>query len=246
MSNSVNTHQMRYRLTLLLAVVCAIIRISCNGQESSPPAQTPLSIPEVTAVPEATGQPHPTWFSPDKKWEYKCAEYGLGQCAPEIVKARTGKVVLDLDDEGRVHGPEASQAEVVWSPDSKRFAFNYSPPHAHHTTYKTVAFYQLRGDKWVALRSPADEALERAQLTQLARDHLPKSARERRIWRSSPVNDTLKVRDWTDANTAIVYAYSAWDELTAGFLFTLKFDEAGNWKIVKTRQMSTKELEEEQ
>ena len=32
----------------------------------------------------------------------------------------------------------------------------------------------------------------------------------------------------------------------ASFLFTLKFDDAGNWKIVKTHQMSNKELEEEQ
>ena len=32
----------------------------------------------------------------------------------------------------------------------------------------------------------------------------------------------------------------------ASFLFTLKFDGAGNWKIGKTHQMSKKELEEEQ
>jgi len=34
--------------------------------------------------------------------------------------------------------------------------------------------------------------------------------------------------------------------LEAGFLFTLKFDAAGNWKIIKTHQMAKKELEEEQ
>ncbi len=34
--------------------------------------------------------------------------------------------------------------------------------------------------------------------------------------------------------------------MTADFLLTLKFDEAGNWKIVKTHQMSKKELEGEQ
>jgi len=32
----------------------------------------------------------------------------------------------------------------------------------------------------------------------------------------------------------------------ADFLFTLKFDEAGNWKTVKTHQISKKELEAEQ
>jgi hypothetical protein len=35
-------------------------------------------------------------------------------------------------------------------------------------------------------------------------------------------------------------------EPEAAFLLTLKFDDAGNWKIVKTHQMSKKELEDEQ
>jgi hypothetical protein len=161
------------------------------------------------------------------------------------VKAGTAEVALDLDEEGQVHGPEAGQAEVVWAPDSKRFAFNYSPPHAHHTTYKTVAFYQLHGDKWVALRSAADDTSDRSQLLQLAKEHLPKSVNPRHC---APDNDVLKVRKWTDANTAILYApcYGRTSgELEAGFLFTLKFDEAGNWKIVNGRKMSKKELEEE-
>ena len=35
--------------------------------------------------------------------------------------------------------------------------------------------------------------------------------------------------------------------MTTGFLFALKFDEAGDWKTVKTHQMSKKkELEGEQ
>lgn len=35
-------------------------------------------------------------------------------------------------------------------------------------------------------------------------------------------------------------------ELEAGFLFTLKFDAAGNWKTVDTHRMSEKKLEEDQ
>jgi hypothetical protein len=135
--------------------------------------------------------------------------------------------------------------EVVWAPDSKRFALNYRIDNPR-INCETVGFYQLRGDKWVALRSPADVGSELAQLVQLAKEQLPKSAHERRIWRSQPQGDILKVRQWADANTAIVYAYSDWDELRAGFLFTLKFDKSGNWKIIKTHQMSKKELEEEQ
>ena len=186
------------------------------------------------------------WISPDKQWEYKCADYGLGQCAPEIVKAGTSEVVVDLDQDLTVSGKDAKETEVIWAPDSKRFACNYSPLHAHHTVFQSVAFYQLRGDKWVALHSPADEASERVQLAQLGKGHLPKDFNPRRC---APDRDVLKVRNWTDANTAILYApcYGRTSgELEAGFLFTLEFDTAGNWKIIKTHQVPKKELEEQQ
>jgi len=53
-------------------------------------------------------------LSPDKQWECK---------AGEIVKAGATQVVLDLNQELEVYGPET---EIVWAPDSKRFGFNYS------------------------------------------------------------------------------------------------------------------------
>jgi len=228
-----------------------------HGTESEPKsaassvAPSPASTPEASSEhaqsvsePEQTPSSSSGSVSPDKKWEYKCAEYGLDQCAPEIVKAGTTEVVLDLDEEQEVHGPEARQAEVIWAPDSKRFAFNYSPLHAHHTRVECVAFYQLRDGEWSALHSPSDEKTERLQLAQLG--HLPKDFNPRHC---APDNDVLKVRKWTNANTAILYApcYGRTSgELKAGFLFTLKFDDAGNWKIVKTQQMSKKELEEGQ
>ena len=172
-------------------------------------------------------------LSPDKQWEYNRGE---------IVKAGTTQVVLDLDRELDIYGPET---EILWAPDSKRFGFNYSPLHVHHTTYKKVVFYQLRGDKWEALHSPAD-ALQPSQLLQPPlKDHLPKGFNPRHC---APEWDEVKLRTWTDANTAILYApcYDRSRDLKAAFLFTLKFDDAGNWKIIKTLQMSKKELEEEQ
>ena len=60
------------------------------------------------------------------------------------------------------------------------------------------------------------------------------------------MSDYLEARSWTDANTVILYAHSERNGGEAAALFTLKFDEAGNWKIVKMHQMSKKELEEEQ
>ena len=89
------------------------------------------------------------------------------------------------------------------SPDSKRIGINYSPPHARHTSYETVAFFQLSGDKWMALPSLADDTSNRSQLTQLAHELFPKSAKPRDC---APDIDVLQLRNWTAADTAILYA----------------------------------------
>ena len=213
---------MKYRLIFVLGIACGISCVFSNAQESPPPSPAEKQ----------------NSFSPDKKWEYNCGEYASGYCYPEILKAGTTERAVDLDQELGVTGSESRDAQVLWAPDSKRFAFNYSPPHAHHTRFNAVAFYQLRGDKWVALRNPQDYFLRRRP------DYLPKDFDPRRCVREW---DELKLREWTDANTAILYApcHERSRQLNVAFLFTLKFDDAGNWKIVKAHQMSKKELEEE-
>jgi len=180
-------------------------------------------------------------ISPDKQWTYKCIEYGAGSCAPEIVKSDTTQVVLDLDKELDVNGPESGEARIIWAPDSKRFGFNYSPPHAHHTTYKTVAFYQLEADKWVGLSSPEEE------LVKLAKGLLPKKGHENN---DELIPDIVKVSSWTDAITAILFsAWHPWqydresNRLEAAFLLTLKFKDNGDWKMVKKHRMSKSEIE---
>jgi hypothetical protein len=216
---------MKLFCSFVAIVACAISCAFSNAQEPSRPNKVHTSL------------------SPDKQWEYQCIQYD-GACFPQIVKAGTTQVVLDLAD--LPSGSDANQAEVVWAPDSKRFAFNYSPPHAHHTTFESVAFYQLRSDKWVGLHSPVDEVSKSAQLVQLAKRYLPKSFNTRDCTAN---RDVLKLRKWTDANTAILYApcYGRTSgQLEAAFLFTLKFDDAGSWKIIKTHQMSEKEIEEAQ
>src|SRR6266571_2305883 len=211
------------------------------------PSSTPESTSEQAQSVFETGRTSSSSassVSPDNQWEYKCDEYGLDQCAPEIVKPGTTDVVVDLDQDLEVYNPEANQTEVIWAPDSKRFACNYAPVHAHHTRVEFVAFYQLRDGEWAALHSPSDIKTEDLQLGQLGKGHLPKDFNPRHC---APDNDVLKVRKWTDANTAILYApcYGrTLGELEAGFVFTLKFDDAGKWKIVKTHEMSKKELKE--
>jgi len=138
-----------------------------------------------------------------------------------------------------------TKKEVVWAPDSKRFALNYRI--SWWRGYETVGFYQLRDDKWVALRSPVDEASKHSQLAQLAMKYSPKNTY--RKGDSSPVSNYLEARSWTDANTLLLYAYLEHEEGEAAALFTLKFDANGDFKIVKMHRLSKKEvkqLEEEQ
>ena len=153
-----------------------------------------------------------------------------------VVYFRNGEIFRKIE----LPKPDAYWATAVWAPDLKRFAFNLG--YRTGTVGEAVAFYQLRDNKWVALQSPVDEASKHTQLAQLARKYSPKNAY--RKGDSSPVSDSLRVRSWTDASTAILYAYSEWSAGEAAALFTLKFDEAGNWKIVKMHRLSKKELEE--
>ena len=186
-------------------------------------------------------------ISPDGRWEFTCRPFGgLGQCAPVILKAATDEQEVYLDDELKIHGPDAKETEVVWAPDSKRFACNFSPAHPHSTTYVEVAFYQLKGDEWVRLKSPAEEGVSRLQLTQLGKGRLSKDFNPARCQGNQ---DELKVTRWVDRSQAIVYApcyQSADGEKKTGFLFTLKFDEAGKWRVAAMHRMSKKELAETQ
>src|SRR6266496_223950 len=218
-------------ISVFVAIVAFALSCSFSSAQESSPGQTP--------------SPSPTSISPDKKWEYKCVAYYDSECVPQIVKTGTTQVVLNLGEDLEVSGSESGDAQIFWAPDSKRFAFNYSPVHAHHMQFDTVAFYQLNADKWVQLPSPVEET-EHSQVTELAKKHLLKGFKPRTC---APERDILKLRSWADANTAILYApcYArSSGELEAACLFTLTFDDTGNWKIVKTHQMSDKELEEEQ
>ena len=179
-------------------------------------------------------------ISPDQKWEYHCTAYGMAQCAPEILKAGETEAVLDLENDANVYSPEALRARVVWSPDSKRFAFNFSPPHAHHTTYRSVAFYQLNGDKWESLLAIDDNESIQKEILSAAKKFLKKPNRKGED--RSP--EVLKIRAWSDANTA--NAYATWSDEKDSVALTFKFDGAGKAKIMNVRRLPAKELEAEQ
>ena len=120
---------------------------------------------------------------------------------------------------------------MLWAPDSKRFAFNWGQGRVHQTS-----LYQLRGNEWKALKSPNDDVNE--ILNKTIKRGLSKKTHLRLIW------ETVKVHQWADSNTAILYGGLEVDEaFGAHFLLTLKFEEAGNWKIIKTQRLSLKEAE---
>lgn len=179
-------------------------------------------------------------LSPDKQWRYVIADDQF----PEIHKTSAAQRALDLTANDR-SVPYPNDKEVVWAPDSKRFAFNYSPPHVPHSTYETTAFYQLRGEEWVLLSSLIDEDSSKDSFAELAK-HLPKGVHAPRLWRADPNRVVFKVRKWTDADTAILYVYSAGTtngggDSPAAFLFTLKFDAEGKCKIVNAQKVSDKD-----
>jgi hypothetical protein len=200
--------------------------------------------------PSRSAKEQPSEISPDKKWEYKAATKDHG---PQIVKARTDEAAGDLSDDCDI-GSCGDSANVQWAPDSKRFAFDWGQGRAHLSS-----FYQLRNDHWEPVKpAPGKEASERAQRdieAQLKRKGLSTEKLEKKGLYLRYIWSEEKLDRWIDANTALLYAGlrkviakredpgEMSDEFGADFLFTIKFDDAGNWKIVKRYSMSQKEVE---
>ncbi len=203
----------------------------------------------VLQTPEPTASSSPSSISPDKKWEYQPPGEETGA---KIVKAGTKEVAEDLCDIS-----SCGEATVLWAPDSKRFAFNWGQGRTRQT-----AFYQLRDDQWVALEFPSNDDIFEKQPNDIVAGQLKKEGlSEKKLEKQGKflrlIWSTMKVDRWLDSNTAIVHVSlqqvaarrNAPGEMDNGYgadlLYTLKFDVAGKWKIVKTHRMSDKEVEKE-
>jgi len=176
----------------------------------------------------------PRFPSPDNKWEFRFDSEGN----PEIVRAGTTETVLQLYD--KCSGGPSNCKPPLWTSDSKRFALN-AP---NQGRYQPTSFYQLNGDKWEELPSPdaISDVLHKAIAAQVKKKGLSKKIELRLV--SNPIR-TIK---WTDPDTALVYGLmgeiakgNADIGFGASFLFTLKFDQTGECKIVKTQRLSDKE-----
>jgi len=173
-------------------------------------------------------------YSPDKKWEFR---------SDTIVKAGATEPALQLSD--KCGGANGGCEPPLWSPDSKRFALN-APDQGR---YQPTSFYQLNGDEWKELPPPPDaisDVLDKVVFARMKKmGLLPKKTPIRLI--SNPI----RTIQWTDPDTALVYASdveAVKDDpdrgfFEASFLFTLKFDQSGQCKIVKSQRLSDKERE---
>jgi uncharacterized protein YecT (DUF1311 family) len=225
---------------------------SAASRVTPSPASTPESSSEhaqSVSEPEQTPSSSSSSVSPDKKWEYKPA---TNDRKPQIVKAGTDEAAGDLSCDISTCG---DGARVLWAPDSKRLAFYWGQGRTRQTS-----FYQLRGDHWEALKSsPGDEASQRVERefeAQLKRKRVSQQELEKKGLYLRFIWETDQLDRWLDSNTALLYANlrkiiaklddpgEMSDGFGVDFLFTIKFDDAGNWKIVKTHSMSQKEVDE--
>ena len=100
----------------------------------------------------------------------------------------------------------------------------------------------------LAKANPISKAISKAISGRLAAERTKKHIKAKA---TGAIEIVAKVHEWTDPDTVIVYAYEEDGEETgktvrADFLFTLKFDEAGKLKIVKTQQLSEAESQKYQ
>ena len=173
-------------------------------------------------------------YSPDKKWEFR---------SDTIVRTGATEPALHLPD--KCGGANGECEPPLWSPDSKRFALN-APDQGR---YQLTSFYQLNGDEWKELPPPPDaigEVLIKVILARMKKMGLRPEKTPIRL-----ISNPIRTIRWTDPDTALVYAADVEgvkDDPDRGFfeaffLFTLKFDQSGQCKIVKSQRLSDKERE---
>jgi hypothetical protein len=232
---------MKVRLVLSIAVGCfAVYSWEWVAAEEE------IKYPSVTA--QKQKKPQPRSVSPDGKWELRTGAAGE-QGDFVIAKAGTDEAFLVLSEEeyadglAEAMGRAPGYANIVWAPDSKRFAFNLQPGKA----YQTAQFYQLDGNTWRKLDSLESNAatfapLDRSMARQKRKLKLPP---EDRGW---PIMTSWQIRKWIDSSIALLYAQAEktfqikneTESVGASFFFTLNFDVVGKWEIVRTRKVPPK------
>ena len=201
------------------AVIAAVVEIWAAGSGFS---QSP--------TPGAT----PAWASPDKKWQYVEGD------AAKLVNAATNETAAEL----------SCDAAPLWAPDSTRFAMTCAGGKG-----KWVAVFQLRNGKW----ETSDDALGNGDaIMDRAAKVIEAQAKKKGMAKGTFLHMnrwSVEAEKWIDARTLVVYA-EMWEvahrrdgsyadaSYGTDLLLTLKFDDSGGWKIIKTHEMSEKEVKQ--
>jgi hypothetical protein len=219
----------------VIAVFVAVVTLATLVAQE-PSATATAANPDRSARPPANSE-HKS-LSPDEKWEFSLDRDDNGR----LIRTGTTDTAVELS---LPCGPATGTChEPIWSPDSKRFAFNYGQGRTRECT-----FYQLSGDEWKELEAsdssdPLNDLLGKRIAAQVKKKGLPATTDLRLI------SDTLKAHHWIDSNTLVVFASLGEvvrEDMEIGFsaayLGTVKFDPTGAWKLIKTRELSEKEAE---
>lgn len=197
------------------AVIVAVVEIWAAGSGFS---QSP--------TPAAT----PPWVSPDKQWQFVEGDNA------KLVKAGTNEVAVDLP----------CDAAPLWAPNSTRFAITCASGKG-----KWVSVFQLRNGKW---ETPDDVLGNGDAIMDRAAKVIEAQAKKKGMAKGTFLHMnrwSVEAEKWIDARTLVVFA-EMWevvkgsdevdDSYSADLLLTLKFDDRAGWKIIKTHEMSEKEV----
>jgi hypothetical protein len=182
-------------------------------------------------------------LSPDHKWEYRVTTESA-----VLVKAGSDATVLDLGEE--IGHLARETGNLVWAPDSRRFAFN---SRAGGKSY-VCDLYELAGATWKKLPDLAEGAkavdpiIERAMRKQLKKLGARRDAVLHMVMSRSRVlrwlnNDTFEVYVGEQRRVMVHEQDEDWEYLGCAVLFTGKCDNRGGWKVTASRELSEAEGE---
>ena len=201
-----------------------------------------LTVPMLLHAQEDKSE-RPRFPSPDKKWEFRA----INETAA-LVKTGSDAPVLDLSKEIGYLASETGN--LVWAPDSRRFAFN---SRAGGKSY-VCELYELTGTTWKKLPDVFDNA---KVVHQTIDRSLRKRLRQLGAKQDASLNMVMsqwRVRRWLDDDTFEAYVGEQrrvmvhendedWEYLGCAVLFRGKCDNRGGWKVVASRQLSDAEDE---
>ncbi|MDQ3625843.1 MAG: hypothetical protein M3372_01770 [Verrucomicrobiota bacterium] len=176
------------------------------------------------------------WPSPDKRFAIRKAfsdEFDLLKSKverAEVIEQKTGQVLCDLTGDDIGTGWER-EGEVLWSPDSKRFAYRSSDLTQHEGNLfstprpppkrKQTAVYQLSGESFMRVELPLNNVPGREKDEELKRAILGHEYTEPERWQKPNVlllerheyYETLK--PITDSKFESIHPLARWYRITA-------------------------------